>query len=79
MKSTCQKKFYRKIAPLVKSILKIWLGLSGAQSRQVSASFVCTLLETPKSEGHRVTRRMAVYLEPVVGAVRSTDSGGLLC
>lgn len=41
-----KKKFYRKIAPLVKSILKIWLG---AESPQVSVSFGCTLPDTPSS------------------------------
>lgn len=55
MKSTYQKRekvFYREVAPLVKSILKIWLGLYRAQSIQVSASLGHTLPETPsKSEG----------------------------
>lgn len=78
MKSTCQKKFYREIAPLVKSIFKNLVGsLRGWKSTSICIIWMHPPINSIKSEGHWVTSQMAVYLEAVIGAMRSKDAGVL--
>lgn len=71
MKSTRQKKFYRKIAPLVKSMFKILVrSLRGWKYTSICISWGHPPRNSIKPEGHWVTSRMAVYLEAGVGAMK---------
>lgn len=77
MKSTCQKTILQKNSTFGKKYFKN-LVRSPRDSKYTSICIICVHPpRNSKFKGHQITRRM--YLEAVVGAMRSTDAGGLLC